>query len=139
MPRVDFYVLTATQPDARDIFACRLAEKAWQQGYRVFVRTADQSATERLDERLWTFREASFVPHAPVTEADTEPVVIGDTAPEVAQVEINLGDAIDPDWRGYERIAEIVTNEATDRRQARERFRAYRDAGIEPVSHNIDG
>jgi DNA polymerase-3 subunit chi len=139
MPRVDFYVLATTDPETRETFACRLAEKAWQQGYRVFVRTPDQTATERLDERLWTFREASFVPHAPVTEADSEPVVIGDSPPEVAQVQVNLGEQIDPDWRGYERITEIVTNEPTERRQARERFRAYRDAGVEPVSHHIDG
>lgn len=139
MARVDFYVLTASDPDARDTFACRLAEKAWHQGYRVFIRTLDQAATERLDERLWTFREASFVPHAPVTEAEDEPVVIGDAAPEVAQVQINLGGDIDPAWQGYERIAEIVTHEPEDRQRARTRYRSYREAGAEPETHNIGG
>jgi DNA polymerase-3 subunit chi len=138
MARVDFYVIGHADSDQRDAFACRLAEKAWQQGYRIYIRTVDAAATQRLDERLWTFRESSFVPHAPVSEADDEPVVIGDQRPPAADVEINLGDDIDPDWRAYERVAELVTHEPSDRQRARERFRTYREAGIEPATHNLD-
>ncbi len=138
MSRVDFYILSAADSDQRDAFACRLAEKAWQQGHRIYIRTADAAATQRLDERLWTFREASFVPHSPVAEAEDDPIVIGDQPPPAADVQINLGDDIDPQWRAYQRVAELVTNEPSDRQRARERFRHYRDAGVEPTTHNLD-
>ena len=139
MARVDFYLLASNAAEERDTFACRLAEKAWQQGYRVFLRTQDEAATQRLDERLWTFREASFVPHATLGEADGDPVIVGETPPTKAQVEINLGSEIDPDWRGFDRIAELVTQAAEDRQRARERYRAYRQTGVEPVTHTIEG
>lgn len=137
MTRVDFYILGHGDDDERDAVACRLAEKAWQQGYNVYIRTADKTATERIDERLWTFREASFVPHASVAEADDEPVVIGETPPASADVEINLGGDVDTAWQAYERIAELVANDPEERGRARERYRAYREAGVEPTTHNL--
>ena len=47
----------------RLVTACRLAEKACDQGLRVAVRTAGPAQTAELDDLMWTFSDRSFVPH----------------------------------------------------------------------------
>ena len=61
--RVDFYLLASEQNDARWTVACRLLEKAYIKGHRVFVICDNQQDAELLDELLWTFRDDSFIPH----------------------------------------------------------------------------
>ncbi len=58
--RADFYVLPAGEE--RHLFACRLVEKAYKLGNKVWLRL-DESALEQLDTSLWAFRPESFVPH----------------------------------------------------------------------------
>ena len=136
-PRVDFY-LVAGDAAARDAFCCRLAEKAYREGYRVHLRTADREAAERLNDRLWTFRAGSFVPHALLGEADGEPVTLGEGLPAEAEgVLVNLGVDLPEGWQRWRRIAEVVTDATEPLDRARERFRVYRDAGREPAHHRI--
>ncbi|HKJ94413.1 MAG TPA: DNA polymerase III subunit chi [Gammaproteobacteria bacterium] len=137
--RVDFYILETADAGTRETFCCRLAEKAWQQGYRVFVRTADTAAASGLDDRLWSFRQGSFVPHAVVSAAEGEPVQIGDTLPDgpAADLLINLGEDVPDGWDRYPRIAEVVNQEPDVVGPGRARFRHYRDAGIEPQPHRL--
>ncbi|MEM7284454.1 MAG: DNA polymerase III subunit chi, partial [Pseudomonadota bacterium] len=63
MTRVDFYILKDTAPEARELFAARLVEKAYRLGHKVFVHTANMHLATLFDEYLWTFRDGSFVPH----------------------------------------------------------------------------
>src|SRR4029453_18545168 len=62
VPKVDFYLLSDTEPRARLRTACRLAEKAYEQGLRVTVRTGGAAETAEIDELLWSFSDRSFVP-----------------------------------------------------------------------------
>ncbi|MEY4590396.1 MAG: hypothetical protein RL497_2472 [Pseudomonadota bacterium] len=59
--RADFYVLPAGED--RNHFACRLVEKAYKLGNRVWLRL-DETAVAGMDEQLWHFKPESFVPHA---------------------------------------------------------------------------
>lgn len=61
MTRVDFYVIPSADPDARLTIACRLAEKAWRQGMRIFVLCSDEAQRDALDARLWNFRGETFI------------------------------------------------------------------------------
>jgi len=63
VPKVDFYLLSDTEPRARLRTACRLAEKAYDQGLRVTLRTGGAAETAEIDELLWSFSDRSFVPH----------------------------------------------------------------------------
>lgn len=136
--RVDFYILASGDTAERETFCCRLAEKAYRQGNRVFVLTADRGEAERLDERLWSFRAGSFVPHAVAGAAADEPVVLGESAPAGgADVLVNLAPGLPAGWQSFARIAEIVNQDPAVRDPARERFRRYRDAGVEPESHRL--
>ncbi len=66
MTRVDFHILPVDGKIERERWACRLAAKAWKQGHRVHVHTIDETGMARMDELLWTFRDISFLPHAPL-------------------------------------------------------------------------
>jgi DNA polymerase III subunit chi len=141
--RVDFYLLGASDPRARLATACRIAEKACDQGLKVAVRTAGPAETAELDELLWTFSDRSFVPHAvwpaePAVAAQT-PVLVASGAPPDSHrdVLINLGTEPPPDPHAYARICEIVGADDAAKRQARVRFRTYRDAGIVPETHQL--
>ncbi len=144
--RVDFYLLPGTDPEARLRFACRLIEKAWLKRHRVRVQFDPGSELEAFDRLLWTFSDRSFVPHRRAGSRDDTPplappaVVIADTPdPDAADGDlvVNLAASVPPDMARWERIAEVIDSDATRRQRGRERFRAYRDRGLEPATHEM--
>jgi DNA polymerase-3 subunit chi len=139
MTRVDFYVLTSSGDEARHQFACRLAEKAYRLGNRIHVVTPDAAGVQALDQLLWTFRDGSFVPHAPLpAEVEQVPVTLGASGeglPAGAQLLINLTDA--PLAAEPPRIAEIVDAGEPGRQSGRQRFAAYRERGYTLETHHI--
>ena len=141
--KVDFYLLGAPDPRARLATACRLAEKAFHQGLRVAMHTTSPAETAELDELLWTFSDRSFVPHAvwPADSslADETPVLIASGALPATHrdVLINLGGEPPADALCFGRICEIVGADEAAKRQARVRWRSYRNAGLTPESHNL--
>ncbi|MCP1674996.1 DNA polymerase-3 subunit chi [Natronocella acetinitrilica] len=139
--RADFYVLEGTSAGDRELLACRLVEKAWHQGYRVFVRAEDQAQATRLDALLWTFRDGAFVPHAVVDSADEQdPVVIGaaeQTPGNAYDLMINLAPSEPEPAVGCNRLAEIADQSERLLAPARSRFRQYRDLGMDLHYHRI--
>lgn len=140
MSRVDFYVLSADAPDARLRYACRLAERAVEQGCHVYIQTPD---VQRLDDMLWTFSDGSFLPHEiyrgqAASHALVKVMVGSDTGPASHRaLLINLVDAMPPDINAYDRIAEIVDVDPERKRTARERYKLYREQGCAMESHNL--
>jgi DNA polymerase-3 subunit chi len=140
--RVDFYILEADDPASRMRFACRLTEKAYGLKNSVYAHTSSQADAQKLDELLWTFRQGSFVPHS-ILDEDTDefsPVKIGIPEKSLTSGEllINLSGAA-PSFAGnFERVAEIVDASDAARKAGRERFKQYREMGMEPVTHTID-
>lgn len=145
MPRVDFYVLASADPSARLRFACRLVEKAWLHEHRVRVQLDPGNDSAAFDDLLWTFSDRSFVPHewlaaegAPTGQ--TVPVVLADCdlkGPGERDMLVNLAAAAPAEFQGYTRIAEVVDADDARRKQGRERFRFYREQGIEPQTHEM--
>jgi DNA polymerase III subunit chi len=138
--QVDFYVLA--QPQQRALFACRLAEKIYHLGKRVYIHTADEQLSRTLDDLLWTFQSGSFVPHERYQDGGSahSPVVIGDAAqPNVAaDVLINISDELPIFYSRFARVAEIVDGEEAVKLKGRDRFRRYREQGCTMLSHPID-
>ena len=141
MPRVDFYVLNAPSRDDLLRQACRLTEKAWKMGHRVFIVTPSAEATRQVDELLWTFRPDSFVPHGRYPDSSDEklPVLIGhDSQSEPgAEVLVNLTPTVPESHERFERIAEFVSGDEESRHLGRERFRYYRNQGYDVRSHEV--
>jgi DNA polymerase-3 subunit chi len=140
MPQVDFYILS--EPQQRDRFACRLVEKTYRLGHRVYVHTEDAAAAQAMDEMLWTFRGGSFVPHEQYSEnrAAQSPVVVGYHASPAtdAEVLINLSGRRTDFYGRFERVAEVIDGDEQSKLAARERYRFYRDRGYPLETHQID-
>ncbi len=142
-PRVDFYILSQTAPDADRREACRMSEQAYELGRRTFIRVASDADAQRIDELLWSFRDGAFIPHEIIASGSPShskiAVLIGrDDAPvDYSQLLINLCDDLPPQFERCEQIAEIVSNDTDRKRLARERFRQYRERGCALESHNL--
>jgi DNA polymerase-3 subunit chi len=141
--QVDFYVMGAADPRARLTTACRLAEKAYEQGLRVAVRTSSPSETAEVDELMWTFSDRSFVPHAvwPAEPAVAEatPVLLASGAlPDSHRgALINLAAELPAEPARFARICEVVGGDEDSKKRARLRWRAYREAGLTPEMHEL--
>ena len=142
MARIDFYVLSQSGEQARQLYACRLAEKAYKLNHRVHIHTGDAATADRVDELLWTFRDGSFVPHdllRAATDAPRAPVTVGwDPACGVSSdLLINLDDVVPACASAFPRIAELVTSDEDSKQKSRRRFVTYRDEGHELETHNV--
>jgi DNA polymerase III subunit chi len=136
MTRVDFYVSSDDGARAAPLLACRLAEKAWKLGHKVYVHAPDPAAAQQLDELMWTFRDVSFVPHSLTDDA---PVRIGHGGPPEGfnELLVNLASDVPPFAERFDRVAEIVAGVAEAEQRARARFKHYRDRGHEPETHQV--
>jgi DNA polymerase-3 subunit chi len=144
MPRVAFYVIQDGSPDDRLRLACKLTDKAYHLGHRIYIQAQSAEQARRLDDLLWTFRAGSFLPHAlaPQAEPSDHPILIGvDAEPPAeaaaAQVLINLSDQVPPFYARFERVAEIPGIDEAGRRAGRERFKFYRDQGCALETHTL--
>ena len=142
MARVDFYLLDQAGQHSRQLFACRLAEKAWRLNNTVHIHAASRGDADRLDELLWTFRDGSFVPHQRISgigDPADAPISIGcdDEAVEPRDLLINLCDDIPACADAFPRVAELVTSDDDCRQLSRRRFAAYRDKGHSLETHNV--
>ena len=139
MTQVDFYILEETAPRARALFACRLTEKAFGLGHRVYLHTTSEGATRELDELLWTFRDRSFLPHSLVDSGEDAPVLIGHEGEPVGPFHllVNLGAEVPGFFVRFERVAEVVDGDEGQKARGRERFRFYKERGIAPETHKL--
>ena len=145
MPRIDFYTLDSDSPGDRDLLICRLVERVREEGLRVLIHCPDQERARHLDRLLWTYRQASFIPHGLVGQTDPvlTPVLIdgGDNPPTDSQTErqvlINLAPEVPAFFSRFQRVCEPVDQDPVALAAGRERFRCYRDQGYPPEHHPV--
>ena len=141
MTRIDFYILAPASRGNRYQLACRLSEKAFRQRHRVYIHTASVQEAQHLDRLLWTFRDGSFVPHGRVGEVvdDHTPILIGClSAPESEDdVLINLAPDVPSFFSRFDRVAELIDQDAAVRSSGRRRYSFYRDRGYPLFSHDL--
>jgi DNA polymerase III subunit chi len=145
MTRVDFYVLEDGADDARERFACRLADKAWRLKHSVYLHAASPAAAQHLDSLLWTWSDGSFLPHV-LQSPDLDPDLASATQVRIGAGEepgfeaallVNLAQQVPLFFSRFERVAEIVGPGDSERASARDRFRFYRDRGYTLETHQI--
>jgi DNA polymerase-3 subunit chi len=141
MTRVDFYILKDTGETARTLFACRLTEKAVQQGHHIYINTESAAQLSQLDDLLWTFRAGCFLPHAVDNGEDSgeSPVLLGhNREPRNSHdVLVNLSNAVPPFFSRFNRVAELVGGNEAQRAEARDRYRFYKERGYTLNTHEI--
>jgi len=139
MTRIDFYI----NVDDRARTACLLSAKAVERGVRLFVLTADEEQTARLDRLLWCQPQLAFVPHVRADHplAAETPVIVDHRVDPLPhdQVLLNLTDDTPPVFSRFARLIEIVSLDDGDRQRARQRWRFYADRGYPLVSHDRAG
>lgn len=143
--QVSFYLSDDSQQDelstvpAHFALACRLCADLYRAKQRVFVYTADQQKAEAFDELLWQFDAERFVPHNLSGEGPKygAPVEIGWQAPRQNRtVLINLTSEVPAFISRFSQVIEFVPSAEADKVQARERFKQYRQQGINPQTVN---
>ncbi|HEY4214382.1 MAG TPA: DNA polymerase III subunit chi [Steroidobacteraceae bacterium] len=142
--RVDFYVIEDGGGHARLTLACKLAEKAYLAQQSVLVWHTDPQELRSFDDMLWTFRDGSFVPHEALAPDALAPIQLTAGAAPQAPVDliINLAADVPPCIAQSappitKRVIEIIDGDEGRRRAGRARFKAYRDLGVTPASHNV--
>ena len=143
MSQIDFYVLRDTQTFSdRDRFVCRLTDKVWHQGYRLYIHTGGVAQAKVLDDLLWTFRQESFLPHDISSEAPSiAPIQIGYLEQHFHPLDvlINLTDTVPSFFEQFNRIVEIIVDLPQARETGRQRYRFYKERGHPLNTHDIQG
>lgn len=116
-----------------------LLEKTLARGWRALVRVRDPQRLEALDERLWSWRDDSFLAHGRAGQAHEarQPILLtsGMENPNGAQALFIVDGAESGDLDGLERC--IVLFDGRDEAalaEARERWKAHKGEG-RPVSY----
>jgi DNA polymerase-3 subunit chi len=139
MTRVGFYVVQDAEHSQRLQVAARLADKAFARGHRIFINAADQGQAEALDQLLWHFRPASFLPHGLVGEEHAETIAIGwGQDPERhSDLLINLQLEIPAFFSRFQRVAEVVTQDADSLAALRRSWTFYKERGYQLEKHDL--
>jgi DNA polymerase-3 subunit chi len=137
MTQVEFYILENDQ--SREMMACRLVEKAWQQQHRVHIHTESAAQSKKLDDMLWSFSDDSFIPHEIGSHNEKLATVSIDHAadPVCHDMLINLAVEVPVFFSRFERVSEIIDDNPQHKESGRERYRFYRDRGYELSTQKI--
>lgn len=131
MTTIDFYVLPEATREARWLFACRLIDKVYRLGHRVLVALDNEPDAKAFDELLWTFKPESFIPHQLINGGKTASVEITYSAEagDHHGLLLNLSSAIPAYFSRFERLSEVVIQEAGALQTSRDRFSFYKGRG----------
>lgn len=141
-PKVNFYLLSSHSEQGRQLFACKLAEKAFRLGFKSYILTHSLSQARQIDTLLWTFRPNSFIPHTLFQSEQpniANALIIGTQQPPALwqHTLINLSTQCPEKITSFEQIFELLDNDETQKQAARLRYRHYQTQGISPHTHQI--
>jgi DNA polymerase-3 subunit chi len=139
MTRVGFYVVQAAEQGQRLQVAVRLADKAFQQGHRIFINAVDEAQALALNEMLWSFRPASFLPHGLQGQEHSDTIAIGwgQEPADHNDLLINLQLGIPAFFSRFARVAEVVTQDAASLAALRESWKFYKERGYQLEKHDL--
>jgi len=128
---IGFYHLLAT-PLERAL--PRLLERARAGGYRIIVRAASSERVEHLNAVLWTYDEASFLPHGSARDgnAANQPIWLSAEGenPNGAAMLVLVDGVEAEDLASFTRVADLFDgNDPAAVERARERWRRAAAAG----------
>ena len=140
MTNIDFYILPENTVAARELFACRLAEKAVKSNHQVFIAVDDSDQAQKLSDRLWCFKPESFVAHAIQSDdQQNAQVLLGWQADDECHhdVMVNLQSRVPGHFSRFQRLLEVVVQDQAVLSTTRENFQFYRHRGYPLKCHNI--
>lgn len=113
-----------------------LLEKTRERGWRAVVRAADARLLDEIDERLWTYRDDSFLAHGRSADpnADRQPILLTESLenPNAAQALFIVDGAELGDTETLERCFIIFDGrDEASLGGARARWKTLKDAGAD--------
>jgi DNA polymerase III subunit chi len=112
-----------------------LLERAYDEGRRVVVRASSQEMVEALNNRLWTYDDASFLPHGAAGDGDpmTEPIFLTAKVenPNAATVLVLLSGAeTSPDDEVFDQVVRLFDGRDEEAlAEARREWKRLKDEG----------
>ena len=144
MTRVDFYVLAQDSLQQRDLFACRLIEKAYKLGNHIYIHSEQIEQAKAFDQLLWSWKKSSFIPHQLETtnQAEHDDIQIGwgkgnESAANHNGLLINLAPTVPEFFSRFDRVAEIVVKHKAITKASRANYRFYKDRGYPLETHHL--
>ena len=139
--KISFYILTEESLKARDLYACRIIEKAYNNKHKIYVHTSSAEEADTFDTQLWTFRDISFVPHELYIQNSQTlpPVLIGynnEIQIQQPDILINLAPEIPQFYEQFNRIIEIIPNDKHLKASARKKYQSYKNQGLQIETFN---
>ena len=140
--QIVFYILkTISTPKETALYACRIIEKVYSNGHKIYIYTSGQNETDSFDKQLWTFRDISFVPHE-VYNANQETksnILVGHIEPPNTQNDIlvNLTAEIVSFHDKFSRVIEVIPNDDSLKAFGRKRFQEYKKLAYNPEVFEI--
>ncbi|MDN7123824.1 DNA polymerase III subunit chi [Pseudidiomarina terrestris] len=137
-----FYVLDGLSEEQQLQFFCQTICERWREFGSVRVWCRDQQHAEMLDEALWQQPADAFVPHNLVGEGPPygAPVELCWPTAAVSQrrckVSVNFMPTA-PQFAGAQLIVDQVPSAPEQRQEARERFKWYRQQGVNLSTVNV--
>jgi DNA polymerase-3 subunit chi len=137
--RVGFYVVQTGDQSQRLHVAARLADKAFQQGHKIYINAPDESQARELDQLLWSFRPSSFLPHALEGDEHSNNIAIGwgQTPGSHNDLLINLNLEIPEFFSRFNRVAEVVTQDPASLSALRKSWAFYKESGYQLEKHDL--
>lgn len=138
--RVDFHFNVPN----RYTYACRLVRKARSMNLSIAVWARDAGKLEFFSRQLWSFDPTGFYPHVHASDplaAETPIVYANDEELLPARdVLVLLDDTLPNDYHKlferFNRVFDVVPPNENEKIAARERFKFYRHAGLNPIAHD---
>lgn len=120
-----------------------LLAKALARYPHILVKTADADQAALLDQVLWSYDPASFMPHSAAVDAFAaeQPVFLTseDINPNRAKMLVLTGDAMADNMADYELCCELFDgNDEAAVKAARGRWASYKDGGHELTYYQQD-
>jgi len=143
MTSVDFYILGHTHEQARHQFVCRLVEKVYGEGRKVYIHAPDADTAKRLDDLMWAYKAESFLPHNVIGDPSAQEVEIQigwqDHPSHHHDVLVNLCSPIPGFFSRFERVLEVVIQDEAVLEQTRQHYKFYKDRGYQVTHRDLRG
>jgi DNA polymerase III subunit chi len=116
-----------------------LLERAYADGQRVLVRVASDEQLAALNTLLWTYDDASFLPHGAPGDGDplSQPIFLtthAANANAAAMLVLLAGSAIEPADSAFDVVIVLFDGRDPDSlAEARERWKLLKDEGQTPT------
>lgn len=135
---VVFYILNSSDLNSREQFMSKLLNKVVSENRQADVLFETLTEAQRYDLNLWQFQPQSFIPHS-LSHEESAPIQL--YAEKVTKpcfdILLNHQMQFPENFNQYQRTIEILDQTQHLIEMGRERFKRYKQMGIEPQVHKI--